>query len=218
MSATPDEVSLFEEAMLAEPVVDPANQANFEPPDEDDDFDPMAASLAEAEFTMRRLRRLRRKMVEVQEARDELLREAQEWAQGELQPLAEDAARAESWLASWMTVRLQRDPRAPKTATLPSGTVKSHAGSGRVEVENSSAFIAWAQLAGVDEHLVRQPEPPPPAPDKNAIRKALDTAFAVAGDPDQPGSHPIVERSTGLAIPGVFFNRDERGFRIEVRP
>lgn len=188
-----------------------ANPGAGEAPDEGPD--PMAASMAEAEWAMRRLRRIRRQITEINQTVDVIISEARAWAVDETLPLLADATTAEVWLTNWMTARLERDPKTPKTCQLPSGKVKTTAGSTVLDVADTDGFVAWAQAKYPG--LVRQPDPPPPAADKAAIKAAIGQFLMVAGDDAKPGAYPLVD-TDGEAVPGVVFTRNERTFKVTV--
>lgn len=186
-----------------------------EPPDDDGDPDPMSATMAQAEYTLRRLRGARHRIDEVEQAAGDIITDAQEWAAAESAHYRREVERAEVWLKSWMAVRIERDPKAPKTCNLPSGRVKTTAGSLRVEVEDAPRFLAWAR----DHYpeLIRQPPAPPEAPDKVALRQAVGRFLVALGQTDKPGTYPLSEAGTAEAVPGVYLLRAERQFTVEAR-
>lgn len=98
------------------------------------------------------------------------------------------------------------------TLQLPNGTLKLHAQQPTWEYADEPAFLAWAE-----EHhpeLVRRPDPPPPAPDRNAVKKALN----VAGIKDAAPNSALlaVDPDTGEAVPGLIVKTRDRKFDIDL--
>lgn len=183
-------------------------------PDLDDTGDPAADAhgLPLAERALRRLRRIKWRLAE----NETVLLDAQLWLATENAPLLEEEARLQAWLADWMTARLAADPRGPKTITLPSGELSSISGGLKVDVTDTGAFTTWASAN--NPTLVRAPEPPPPPPpavDKNAVKAAVGTTLMILSDPSQPGTHHLIDPTTGEAVPGITLVRDPRTTRVK---
>lgn len=169
------------------------------------DSDPDGASLAEAEWVCRRLRRLRASAAEVDTAAALIVAEAVAWrdaARAEFDPGIE---LAEGWLAAWMRARLELDPKGPKTTTLPSGTIRSAGQPLHVEVDDEAAFVAWARASKPTLLRTPEPKPPVPAPDKTRIKAELGLTFDTVDrlDPIGGSESDLVVRLTGEAVPGI---------------
>jgi phage host-nuclease inhibitor protein Gam len=149
----------------------------------------------QAEKIMRRLVAAhRRRAAIIDEARD-LIEPIEKWRDEQLAPWNRRIA----WLADHLKiyavkrrVRLGEKDSAAKTLKLPSGTVPTRRTERRVDVSDPAAFVAWAQIHRPD--LVRQPDPPPPAPAKTLIH-------SVAMVVDKDGE--LVAVIDGEVVPGL---------------
>lgn len=187
----------------------------------------IGASLAEAEFTMRRCRRLSKNLREIADAAAELVAEALAWAENERGPLVDDLAAAEHWLASWFEARRELEgPKAPAEVRLPSGVIKSRKGSLVLEVDDEEAFVEWAKAQGHDV-LLRFPPPvqPPPSIDKAVVKAAAQGtgpagAMIASGgaDLDEPGEIPLIDPETGQVVPGAMLVRKPREVKVQPGP
>lgn len=75
------------------------------------------------------------------------------WLEHELTPIRRSQEFFEGHLIDYARRRREADPNA-KTLTLPSGKVASRSCEATVAVEDTAAFVAWAEEVGA-EHLLR---------------------------------------------------------------
>lgn len=131
-----------------------------------------------------------------------------EWADSQLKLIEGRTEALRDRLHRWMQARLEADPKAAKTVSLPSGTVAVRKGTSSVEVDDAEAFIAWADANGYPQ-LVRRPEPVTPAPsvDKRAVKAAL------ASLPDVGG---LYDPATGDTAPGVRMVRHDDTLQVHL--
>lgn len=149
----------------------------------------------QAEKLMRRLVAARRRELAIEDEARDLIEPIEQWRDAQLAPWTRRIA----WLADHLKlyavkrrVRLgEKDPNA-KTLKLPSGTVPTRRTERRVDVADPAAFLAWATTHRPD--LVRQPDPPPPAPAKTLIH-------SVAMVVDKDGE--LVAVIDGEVVPGL---------------
>lgn len=128
----------------------------------------------EAEKLMRRLVLAHRRRAAIIKQAEDLIVPIEEWRDRELAPFERRIA----WLSDHLTlyavkrrIRLgEKDPQA-KTLRLPSGDVPTTRKAPRVDVLDADEFTAWAELAAPE--LIRWPDPPPAAPAKREITKAV---------------------------------------------
>lgn len=128
----------------------------------------------EAEKLMRRLvAAIRRRDLIKQQAAD-LIVPIEAWRDKELAPFDRRIAWLRDHLMIYAVKRRHRlgekDPQA-KTLRLPSGEVSTTRKAPRIDVMDVDEFTAWAELAAPE--LLRWPDPPPPAPAKAEIKKAV---------------------------------------------
>lgn len=154
---------------------------------------------AEADYAVRRLAAYRRQEQHLRGQHKIMIDRYNAWLVGQLEKLQHKAGADEQRLRMWMEARLEVDHRAAKTVELPSGTVSLRKGSTSVDIPDQQVFLAWAEQLGRQD-LIRRPEPkiPPPAPDKEAIRKLLQ--------PDSTGR--LVDPETGAVAPATLVKGD----------
>lgn len=151
---------------------------------------------AAAGWAMRKLAALRKRQAEVDAiARDEIAR-IEAWHLAASGALVADTNYFTGLLTHYAHV--EREAHGRKSISLPYGTVRSRAGSRRVEVTDDVAFLAWAEQSAPTLIRVRK------EPDKAAIRQTFDAADDMVVDP-----------ATGEVVPGITVTRSETTYQIE---
>lgn len=183
------------------------------------DAPPTPQNLAQATWMMRKLRSLRTRIDENDDAHKQIIAEADEWIAAINGQLHAEADELERQLGNFLIARITEDPRGPKSLTLPTGSIKSNAGGLSTVIHDEAAFLAWAT-----EHrpeLVNVPAPPKPKPDKKALLKAAtakdaeERFLAPAGSTDEVGEVEVVDPATGEPVPGVKLVRADRSIKVE---
>lgn len=128
-----------------------------------------------AEKVMRRLVAAHRRRRQILDQAEEMLDPIIRWRDDALKPWDRRIA----WLTDHLRLyavkrrwRLGEKDPAAKTLKLPSGTVPTRRKDRTVDVMDAEAFVTWAKAVGRLD-LIRQPDPPPPAPAKVDIKKAV---------------------------------------------
>lgn len=111
----------------------------------------------------------------------------------------------EGSLAEFHRRLIARDPTA-STVELPSVTLTARRQQPEWIYTDETEFVAWATTHRPE--LVRRPDPPPPAPDKNAVKKAL--AFDATATPG--ADTPAFDPTSGEIAPGVTVRRRPKKF------
>lgn len=172
--------------------------------DEIDDTPPIPANIDEADWQLRRLGRLRRRMAENQALHDARVALARKWLLEENGRLERHAAFFEQSLAAFHEHLLEGDPKR-RTVSLPAGTLKARKHPDRVDVVVPDLFVQWAlaEKPGLVRTKVE--------PDKTAIKKFLAVGPS-AGD----YGLALVDPATGEAAPGVVLVEGETSFTADV--
>jgi hypothetical protein len=150
-----------------------------------------------ASWAMRKLRTLRERQAEIDTvARDEIAR-IEKWHLAASGALVADTNFFTAILTHY--AQQQRNELDRKSVSLPYGTIKSRAGTSRVEVSDVDGFLAWARVNA--PALVRTRE----EPDKTQIKNSL---VHVAGD-------MVIDKATGEVVPGVAIQRTDTSYTSE---
>jgi len=177
-------------------------------PEPDYDQEPVAPLGADdADRHLRHLRRLRRQLDAATETANEQRARIDLWLSVQKATIDKAIDYHEACLTAYHRAVIARDPKA-KTIRLPNGVLASRSQQPEVTYTDEAAFLAWAQAHA--PHLVRQPEPPAPAPDKVAARKAL--ALRTFAD----DTTAVVFSETGETVPGVSIVERDRTYTAEV--
>jgi len=192
-------------------------------PDERDEGEsialPQITNPADAEWRLRRYNRLKAQRAEHEATLRALTEQTEDWFREETSKIDEELGTLEFILGGFIKARIAEDPDGPKSISLPSGRLSSHAGGLSVEVTDEVAFLRWA-----NEHypgLIATPDPAPPPlprPDKAAI-KAYATSALPKSTLEEPGTYPIIHASVHVdgteEIPGVAIKRGERSIKVQ---
>lgn len=181
------------------PDIHPVDLDDFlegEPPDFDGEVD-TPLSREDASKRLFSLRRARAEKVRVQGVADDRRAQIKAWEVAEVERVDKRITWLETALRLYHQMELARDPKGAKTINLPDGELKSTATQPSWEYTDPAAFLAWCLENRPD--LVRQPDPPPPEIDKQAVKAAL-----VVQPPD-PKAAPIlgVDPKTQEVPPGL---------------
>lgn len=186
-------MSALEEYLLGDPSADDLDEAP-----------PAPENLEEADWQMRRLARLRRRMAENEAIAAAEIALIRKWLADENDKVERTAAFFETSLAAFHEHLLAEDPKR-KTISLPAGTLKARKHPDRVDVIVPDLFVKWAQAEKPE--LVRTKV----EPDKTAIKRLL-SAGPSAGD----YGLALVDPATGEAAPGVVLVEGEVSFTVDV--
>lgn len=171
--------------------------------DEIDDTPPIPVNIDEADWQLRRLARLRRRMAENEALAAARVALARKWLAEENGKLERHAAFFEQSLAAFHAHLLEQDAKR-KTVSLPAGTLKARKHPDRVDLIDVETFIPWALEHRPD--LVRiKPEPM-----KAEIKRLLSVGPA-AGD----YGLALVDPTTGMEAPGVVLIEGETTFTAD---
>lgn len=157
----------------------------------------------DADRNLRHLATLRRRMDRITALVDAEREKLDNYEAEQLFPLKKTEERLELGLAQYHRAVLARDGR--KTIELPHGVLKARAQQPVFEFDPEQ-FIPWAQENAPE--MVRQPEPPAPEVDRNAVKGAV----GIQDDRDY-----AVDIS-GERIPGLTVTFREPKHTIEVKP
>lgn len=171
--------------------------------DELDDAPPIPDNIDEADWQLRRLARLRRRMAENEALAGARVALARKWLQEENGKLERHAAFFEQSLAAFHGHLLEADPKR-KTVSLPAGTLKARKHPDRVDVIDDAIFVKWA--AAERPELIRTKV----EPNKAEIRRLLAKGPS-AGD----YGLALVDPATGEAAPGVVLVEGETSFAVD---
>jgi hypothetical protein len=150
-----------------------------------------------AEWALRKLARLRAEMQEAEDQADEYRSQVDAWLADRTHGARRSAAYFENVLRNWAIGNRTEECKSFK---LPSGTVKTRAGSLTVEIDDEEKFCTWALEHGRHDLLNVKPA-------RAAIRHQLAPA---------EGAEPIlVDPQTGEIIPGVVLVRGDVSATVE---
>jgi hypothetical protein len=176
---------------------EPDYDAEPEPPADADRADQMLRQLA-------RLQRERDDALELaaaERARIDL------WLSATTERITKRQAWYRQSLEQYHRAVLAHDPQRT-TIRLPFGSLVARAQQPEWAYEDEAAFIAWATESYPT--LLRQPDPPAPAPDKVAVKKALEVPGRHA-----PGAQVQPVTLDGELVPGVVVTIRDRRFNAE---
>lgn len=167
-----------------------------------------AESLAQADRWLRAINTIDRQVARVRRDAEEMrsyqLWLIREWEEREVERIAKNRPWLERSVEMLARALYELDPSVV-TRTLPNGTFRLQYKHPEWEYTDPQAFLEWAKKHKPD--LVHQPDPPPPKPDKNAVKKA----FVVNG---KPGDVVPVEYG-GDVVPGLRVVFRDREFEIK---
>lgn len=190
-------MTALEEYLIGEPDVDEV----------DHELD-VPANIEAADWQVRRLVRLRRRMAENEATAASEIQVIRTWLAEENARLQRSAAFFEQSLTAFHQQLLDDDPKR-KTVSLPAGTLKARKHPDRVDVVDVDLFVRWAQAEKPE--LVRTKV----EPDKTAIKKLLGVG-PEAGDPEIGSvGHILIDPATGEAAPGVYLVEGETSFAVD---
>lgn len=156
----------------------------------------------QAAWAMRKLAAIRKRQAEVSGIADLERERIAAWETQQIEALSGDTAYFTGLLVQY--ARTERDANDRKSVVLPHGSVKSRAGSRRVEIVDADAFTVWAQKNAPTLVRVRV------EPDKAAIRAAIP-------DDVMRATNPLpVDSTTGEVMPGVSITRSEITYTVEI--
>ena len=185
-------VSALEEFLLGDPTAD-----------EVDETPPVPDNIEEADWQVRRLARIRRRMAENEALAAAEIALARKWCQEENAKLERTASFFEQSLTAFHAQLLESDAKR-KTVSLPGGTLKARKHPDRVDVVDADLFVRWAQAEKPE--LVRTKV----EPDKSAIKRLLG-----AGPSAGERGLALVDPATGEAAPGVVLVEGETSFAVD---
>lgn len=183
--------------------------------DPGDDVEPGLADQAMANAILRRKGGYLRKLARQEDLYQAELERLTEWITWMRDHYKEKIADADHWLAGWHQAQLGEHNTGPKTISLPAGTLKATKQQPEWEIEDETAFLAWADKRAPE--LVRRPEPkePKPAPDRMAIKaRYADIAKRTESDCRPGESVRVVDGDD--EVPGLVIRI--RGPRFEAKP
>lgn len=164
----------------------------------------------QADAMLRRLAKLEAEARGINRQADDQVLLVEQWRAIELDRIEEQAVDIRSHLAQYTAALRRLEPKRG-TWRLPHGTLKSSAAQPVYTYEDEAAFLAWA-LVNAPE-VVRQPDPKPvpPAPEKNAVKKA----FLLPADA-KPGDRVPLVTADGEVVPGVVVEIRDRQCTADV--
>jgi phage host-nuclease inhibitor protein Gam len=124
---------------------------------------------SKADWAMRKLASLRRKQADNKAIFDKEVQRVTEWLEKVNRDIERDAEWFESNLKPYALTQ-RYDGR--KSVVLPHGTIKTTAGRPKIEIEDESQFLAWAELS--QPELIRIK--------KEIDKKVLNTLLTDSGD------------------------------------
>jgi hypothetical protein len=174
------------------------------------DYEAEPVELPDADAVNRalgRLERVRREFAEQREVAEAEIARAQEF----VAKCRDQFSRAEAYhlgqLQRYHEALLEQDSKR-KTIQLPNGRLEARDGS-KVWLIDDAVFIPWALTEGRDD-LVRTPERPPPAVDRNAVKQAL----VKRDEKGRPLAYGI-DPETSERIPGVTVEDGDTTFKAK---
>lgn len=172
----------------------------------DFDGEPIPAeSLDQANRWLRAIKRIDRQVAEIREVATAERQRIGEWEAEQVAAVSKNRAWLERSVELLARALFRRDPKVI-TRSLPNGTFTLAHQQPAWSYEDESAFVEWAREHGRGD-LLNIPDPPPPKPDKNAVKKA----FNVAGKPGD--TVPVVV--DGVEVPGLTVTFRPRKFEIK---
>ena len=124
---------------------------------------------SKADWAMRKLASLRRKQADNKTIFDKEVQRVTEWLEKVNRDIERDAEWFESNLKPYALTQ-RYDGR--KSVVLPHGTIKTTAGRPKIEIEDESQFLAWAEIS--QPELIRIK--------KEIDKKVLNTLLTDSGD------------------------------------
>ena len=124
---------------------------------------------SKADWAMRKLASLRRKQADNKAIFDKEVQRVTEWLEKVNRDIERDAEWFESNLKPYALTQ-RYDGR--KSVVLPHGTIKTTAGRPKIEIEDESQFLAWAEIS--QPELIRIK--------KEIDKKVLNTLLTDSGD------------------------------------
>lgn len=164
---------------------------------------PAAADSTEADRWLRHLGRLDAEAADIERQFADEIERMRAWREDRLSGVDRRRERLRASLAAYHAAVLELDPKA-KTITLPSGTLKARAQQDEWTVD-ADQFIPWAADNAPD--LLRVPEPQP-APDKTALKQAVDVVRLSDGT-------LVPVTAEGEPVPGVVVIERGPKFTVE---